>query len=220
MDEALGGGRPEIERLSLQYQRSQGFSCTVLQAADATFARVMAELDAELPDLLHYTGGLEVLEDGELALRLPGDMPLPAEALRSVLSKGRLPFLVMNAPSSAFIAPAFGGEPVEENYWRMLVPGSPSAVFEGHEAFMDLATEMGVGAFIGTFDVPRAKAGTAFVAALHHALATGLPAAEAVLQARKETLKEFPGDPTALQYVLSGDGNLQLWDSRREPVPE
>jgi hypothetical protein len=218
---ARGGGAREIDRLMRQYQGAEGlFSCKVLRGADATFFRIMAELDAGMPDLLHYTGDVGQ-QDGEPFLRLPDGIDiLPAEALRSALSQGRLPFLVMNAPSSAFVPPAFGVSAVEGQYRRMRAPASSSAVFEGQEGFMDLATQMGVGAFIGAFDMPGAQAGTAFMAALHHALASGLPAAEAVLQARKQTLKEFPGDPTALQYVLSGDGNLQLWDSRREAAPE
>jgi hypothetical protein len=81
---------------------------------------------------------------------------------------------------------------------------------------MDLAIRLGVGAFVGTFDRPGAQAGTAFMAALHRALATGLPIADAVLLARKQAHQQFPEDPTALQYVLSGDGELQLWASHRE----
>ncbi|MFL5344976.1 MAG: SIR2 family protein [Hyalangium sp.] len=198
---AQGDGPRELERLVQQYRGVQGFfSCTVLQGGDATFARIMAELDAELPDLLHYTGDVGQM-DGEPTLRLPDGMGLSAEALRSVLSKGRLPFLVMNAPSSAFAL-------------------APSHFFEEREGFMDLATEMGVGAFVGTFDIPGARAGTAFMVELHRALAMGFPAAAAVLQARKETRKQFPDDPTALQYVLSGDGDLQLWDSKREDTED
>ncbi len=213
-----GGGARELEILKRQY-RGVTCLCTVLQGPDATFARIMEELDVELPDLLHYTGDVGQL-DGEPVLKLPGGMDLPAEALRSALSQGRLPFLVVNAPSSAFVAPAFGVSLVEDQYRRMRVPASSSAIFEGREGFMDMAAQSGVGAFVGTFDMPSAKAGTAFMVALHHGLITGLPAAEAVLHARKETLKQFPDDPTALQYVLSGDGNLQLWDSKRENTEE
>ena len=98
----------------------------------------------------------------------------------------------------------------------MRAPPSDAFVFEGREGFMDLATEMGVGAFVGTFDLPGAEAGTAFMASLHRDLITGLPIADAVLRARQEVHKAFPESPTPLQYVLSGDGELQLWDSRRE----
>jgi hypothetical protein len=83
---------------------------------------------------------------------------------------------------------------------------------------MDLASETGVGAFVGTFDLPGAEAGTEFMALLHRDLITGLPIADAVLRARREVHQRFASDPTALQYVLSGDGELQLWDSKREDV--
>jgi hypothetical protein len=211
---AQAEGTREIERLARQYQQAQGVSCTVLQGTEATFARVMAELDTALPDLLHYTGDLGLL-GGELVLKLQGGMDLSAGTLRSVLSQGRLPFLVLNAPSSAFVPPTFGLYPGESRYQRQPVP-APGFVFEGRWGFMDLAVELGVGAFVGAFDMPGAQAGTAFMAALHYALLAGFPIADAVLQARREVHKNFPGDPTALQYVLSGDGDLQLVNSQRE----
>ncbi|MBN1204841.1 MAG: SIR2 family protein [Myxococcaceae bacterium] len=209
---ADGGGARELERLARLYEGAPGLSCKVLMGADATFAHVMAELDDALPDLFHYTGDIGQL-DGELYLNLPGDMDLSLGALRSVLSRGRLPFLVMNAPSSAFAPYAFGVSPVKGGYQRLSVPNSRAAIFEGREGFMGLATQMGVGAFVGAFDRPGARASAGFMVALHRALLTGLPAADAVRAAREETWT--PDDPTALQYVLSGDGDLQLWDSRR-----
>jgi hypothetical protein len=194
-------GPRDLEHLAKLYATSNA-RCTVLQGEDATFERVMAELaaapDSELPDLVYYTG--EVGQIGsELSLKLPGPMDLSAGALRSVLSRGRLPFLVMNAPFSAF---------------ELSLPSSRTAVFEGREGFMDQVIQLGVGAFVGAFDRPGAQASTAFMAALHRALATGSPIAEAVLKARGDTHRQ--DDPTALQYVLSGDGELQLVDSLRE----
>jgi len=215
----LGGGGPhEVEHLAGLY-RADDFACTVLQGDQATFERVMAELAAgkgeELPDLVHYTGEVGLMGT-ELYLKLPGLMELSVGALRSVLSRGRLPILVMNAPSSAFAPYGFGVYPVDEEYQRLPVPTARTAIFEGREGFMEQAIRLGVGAFVGAFDRPGAEAGTAFMATLHRTLATGIPIAEAVLAARKEAHRRFPNDPTALQYVLSGDGDLQLWDSRRE----
>lgn len=213
-----GGGTRELERLAALYS-AEDFACTVLQGDHATFDRVMAELlagpEGELPDLVHYTGHVGRM-GMELYLPLPGLMALSAGALRSVLNRGRLPFLVMDAPSSAFAPYGFGVSPVEEEYPRLPVPLARSAVFEGREGFMDQAIRLGVGAFVGAFDRPGAQAGTVFMAALHRALATGFPIADAVLRARQEAHSQHRDDPTALQYVLGGDGNLQLWDSRRE----
>jgi hypothetical protein len=215
---AGGSGTRELERLAALYPAS-GFTCTVLQGEEATFGRVMTELtaerDDELPDLIHYTGDIGQI-DTELFLRLPGLMALSAGALRSVLSRGRLPFLVMNAPCSAFAPYGLGVSSVKGQYQRLPVPTARTAVFEGREGFMDLAVRQGVGAFVGTFDQPNASAGADFMVALHRALITGLPIADAVLQARKEIHAKLPDDPTALQYVLSGSGHLQLVDSQRE----
>lgn len=217
-----GGGPREVEHLAGLY-RAGDFVCTILQGDQATFERVMAELvagkDEELPDLVHYTGEVGLIGT-ELYLKLPGLMALSAGALRSVLSRGRLPVLVMNAPSSAFAPYGFGVYPVGEEYQRLPVPTARTAIFEGREGFMEQAIRLGVGAFVGAFDRPGNEAGTAFMATLHRALATGFPIAEAVLQARKEAHRQFPDDPTALQYVLSGDGDLQLWDSQREDTQD
>jgi hypothetical protein len=209
-----GGGQQELERLARLYQQVPG--CKVLMGADATFGRIMSELDEALPDLFHYSGDVGQL-DGELYLDLPGDMDLSIGALRSVFNRGQLPFLVMSAPSSAFAPYAFGVHPAKEGYQRLSVPNSRAAIFEGRSGFMDLATQAGVGAFVGTFDKPSAQPGSDFMYALHHALLQAFPAAEAVRHARKETHPKFSEDPTALQYVLSGDGELQL---RRAGVEE
>jgi len=215
---AGASGAGELKRLKDLYPASS-FTCTVLQGDEATFDRVMTELtserDDELPDLVHYTGEIGQL-DSELFWRLPGQMALSAGALRSVLSRGRLPFLVINAPCSAFAPYGLGVYHAKGHSHRLPVPTARAAVFEGHEGFMDLAAQQGVGAFVGTFDQPDASAGATLMVALHRALITGLPIADAVLQARKEVHTRFPRDPTALQYVLSGDGNLQLVDSQRE----
>jgi hypothetical protein len=215
--EGVSGGGGELERLARLYEGVPGFSCTVLRGVDATFARVMGELDDALPDLFHYTGDIGQL-DGELYLNLPGDMDLSLGALRSVFGRGRLPFLVINAPSSAFAPYAFGVTPVKQGYQRLPVPHSRAAIFEGRDGFMGLATQLGVGAFVGAIDKPDANAGRGFMVALHRALLTGLPVSDAVRAARKETWTLE--DPTAFQYVLSGDGELQLWDSRREEGTE
>jgi hypothetical protein len=217
---AAGSGPREVDRLAALYP-AESFSCTVLKGSDATFDRFMGELlEAQegLPDLVHYTGDAGQM-DGELYLDLPGTMDVSAGALRSVLSRGQLPFLVMNAPSSAFAPFAFGVSPAATGYQRLPVPNSRVAIFEGREGFMGLAARMGAGAFVGAFDMPSFEAGSTFMVALHRALISGLPVADAVLGARQETHQKFPDDPTALQYVLSGDGELQLWDSKRQETP-
>ncbi len=204
-----GGGPREIERLARLYEAMPGVSCKVLVGGEATFGRVMRELDDALPDLFHYAGDVGQVE-GELYLDLPGDMDLSMGALRSVFNRGQLPFLVMSTPSSAFAPYAFGVHPAREGYQRLSVPNSRFALFEGRGGFMELATQAGVGAVVGAVDQPRAAAGPGVMYALHHALMQGFPAAEAFRHALRETRRKLPQDPTALCFVLSGDGELQL----------
>jgi hypothetical protein len=213
---AIGGDGPrEVELLARLYEGVPGLSCKVLLGPQATFHRIVSELIDQMPDLLHYTGDVGQ-RNGELCLLLPGGDEIEAEALNSVLNVTSMPFLVMNAPCSAFAPYAFGVYPTEQGYLRLPAPPSRIALLDGRKGFMELATQTGVGAFVGAFDMPGRKAGTTFMVALHRALLTGFPIAEAVFRARQETHQQFPNDPTALQYVLSGDGTLQLVNSQRE----
>ncbi|ADO73151.1 SIR2 family NAD-dependent protein deacylase [Stigmatella aurantiaca] len=199
----------ETERLIQLYQREENVLCTVLRGEQATFNRVMAQLDDGLPDLFHFVGDMGE-EAGEPCLRLAGGMDLSAGVLRSVLSRGRLPFMVLSAPFSAFAPDAFRVPPVKEGTLRAPGPHSWETFFEGRPGFMELATQTGVGAFVGCFGEPRGESGMAFMATLHRELISGTSIAEAVRRARKQSLSVSPEDPTSLQYVLSGDGELRL----------
>ncbi|MDC0708725.1 SIR2 family protein [Stigmatella sp. ncwal1] len=202
-------GTRETERLIQLYQGEENMLCTVLRGDQATFKRIMAQLDNGLPDLFHFVGDMGQ-DEGELCLRLPGGMDLSAGVLRSVLSRGRLPFMVLSAPFSAFAPDAFRVPPVKEGPRRSPVPHSWETFFEGRPGFMELATQTGVGAFVGCFGEPRGDSGTAFMAALHRELIAGTAIAEAVLRARKQSLSQFTDDATPLQYLLSGNGDLRL----------
>jgi hypothetical protein len=204
-----GGGARELERLATVYQAMPEASCTVLTGAEATFDNVMRQLDEALPDLLHFTGDVGQA-DGELFLDLAGEVELSLGALRSVLNRGQLPFLVMNAPSAAFAPYAFGVLPASDGYQRLSMLKSQAAIFEGRAGFMELATQAGVGAFVGSFDMPGSEVSSAFMFALHHALVLRMPIAEAFRHALREVHARFPDEPTVLSYVLSGDGGLLL----------
>jgi hypothetical protein len=202
-------GPREVERLARVYESMPEASCTVLAGAQATFERVTEALDAALPDLLHFTGDVGHGEEG-LSLLLPGEMELSLGALRSVLNRGQLPFLVVNAPSSAFAPSAFGTYFAKSGVLFRPPPKSQAAIFNGSEGFLDLATQAGVGAFVGSFDLPSDEASSAFMYALHHALVLRFPIAEAFRHALKEAHENLPNEPTVFSYVLSGDGDLQL----------
>ncbi|HLL05459.1 MAG TPA: SIR2 family protein [Myxococcaceae bacterium] len=204
-----GSAARELERLVTVYQAMPEASCTVLSGAEATFDNVMKQLDEALPDLLYFTGDVGQA-DGELFLDLAGEVELSLGALRSVLNRGQLPLLVMNAPSAAFAPYAFGVLPASTGYQRLSMLRSQAAIFDGRPGFMELATQAGVGAFVGAFDMPGPEVSSAFMFALHHALVLRMPIAEAFRHALREVHARFPEEPTALSYVLSGDGGLWL----------
>lgn len=207
--------RRELERLHALYAASPS-SCTVLQGSEATFRHAMEALRAEqtdeLPDLVHYTG--ELSQTGFGPCMLLRDGPLPVGALRSVLSQGRLPFLVMNTPSSAYEYLPFLKQ--GRRALRLPLPLLWPDTFDQREGFMELAVQQGVGAFVGAFSWPDVSVGADFMVQLHRALLMGLPIGDAVLQARRELHAKLPDDPTPLLYVLSGDGDLRLARSQRK----
>ncbi len=202
-------GPRELARLARVYEALPEASCTVLAGAEATFERVTESLDDALPDLLHFSGDVGQVE-GELFLDLPGEMELSLGSLRSALNRGQLPFLVVDAPSSAFAPYAFGVHPARDGYQRLFMLKSQAAIFDGRSGFMELATQAGVGAFVGTFDMPSTEASSAFMFALHHALVLRLPIAEAFRHALREAHEKLPGEPTVFSHVLSGDGGLHF----------
>lgn len=205
--------RRELERLHALAAEAP-VSCSVLQGSQATFPRLMEALQAdqldELPDLVHYTGELG-FAGSEPCLQLR-DGPLPLAALRSVLSQGRLPFLVINAPGSAY-GPVF--RQVAQGRLALQLPKPGSYASEAGQGFMGLAMQQGVGAFVGAFSQPDASAGADFMVQLHRALLMGWSIGDAVLQARSELHAKLPSEPTPLLYVLSGDGGLPLVRSPR-----
>lgn len=204
-----GGAARELARLVTVYQAMPEASCTVLSGAEATFENVMKQLEEALPDLLYFTGGVGQA-DGELFLDLAGEVELSLGALRSVLNRGQLPFLVMNSPSAAFAPYAFGVLPSSTGYQRLSMLNSQAALFDGRPGFMELAAQAGVGAFVGAFDMPGSEVSSAFMFALHHALVLRMPVAEAFRHALREAHARFPDEPTVFSHVLSGDGGLAL----------
>ncbi|HRC85241.1 MAG TPA: CHAT domain-containing protein, partial [Thermoanaerobaculia bacterium] len=63
-------------------------------------------------------------------------------------------------------------------------------------------TELGAGAFLGTYWSVRDGKAQTFAEAFYRHFLAGVPIAEAVRWARLELAKRFPGDPTRLAYVL------------------
>lgn len=201
--EVSGEAAQRLQRLAQLYAEARGVSMHVAMGAEATSEQVMALLE-DPPDLFYFvgSGGPGDLEDGELSLALHGDTYLSTGVLRSFLDQRPVPFLVLDVPESAFAPYALLSS--------FKSPSSREFLFKGRQAWLEVATQTGVGAFLGGFATPSAPAGTAFMVALHRELLAGLPIAEAVRRARVETHKAFPEDPAPLQYVLSGDGDLRL----------
>lgn len=175
--------RDVLERLTGIHADARASACERLGGSEAVPERVLERLEAGAYDFLSLAGraGFSL---NEPSLALHGGAPLAASTLRPVLDRSPPAFMMVDAASSAF-------------QWS-------------RDGFLRLATETGVGAFIGGFGTPARAASETFQRRLHQGLAGGETVAEAVLQARLETHRAFPDEPTPLQYVLSGSGDLRL----------
>jgi hypothetical protein len=194
--------RWDVERLARLHQDAALSTCQVIPDGEASPERLLAELDAKPFDVIHLLFGAKPVTDEPSEAFLPFPQGrLGTNGLRSVLSRSPPALLVLDAGASAFPMPQHVMDVV-----RSLRVDRTRA----RSGFMPLAMQTGVGAFLGCMGMPSPEGAAAFALRLHQGLLQGETVAEAVFHARLETHRAFPDDPTALQYVLSGNGNLRL----------
>ncbi|XXF77297.1 SIR2 family protein [Myxococcaceae bacterium GXIMD 01537] len=202
----LGGVRQEIEHIAALHAGSPLTSCTTLLEEDATLERVMDAL-AQEPDLIHFAGHCWYGAD-EAYLLLHGGVHLDASTLRSAISRRAPAFLVLNSHFTAFVPPAVQVSDTASPEASSLEP--LPALPLGRPGFARVAAEVGVGAFVGCFGSPNDRAAEHLAVALHQGLLGGATVAEALHAARRQGLAARPDEPTPLQYILSGYGDLKL----------
>lgn len=199
----------EIQQLIGLYREATPLvQCTLLADETATPDRVLSELLRQPYDLVHYVGDVG-FDSNEPFLYMHKDEPLLASALRPALVRNPPAFLILNSFYSAFIPAGFPAPSQAMGSSKEELPYRPK-LWGGRPGFLQLATETGVGAFVGLCSIPLEGGAEAFALRLHKGLLQGEVVSQAAFQARQEARKRFPDHPTPLQYVLSGYGDLRL----------
>lgn len=200
----LPGARKEAEDVKKVIEaQSEGGAVTLLLGKDATYERVIHEVERGEYDIIHFAG-VASCDDSESFL-LVNDGLVRSSELVSLLNRRPPAFMMLNSELTAFVPPVEGlsGE---------FAARSGNAQWPLHanaRGFDRMAARAGVSAFIGVFrgaleDEPAAKMATA----IYSALLDGLPVAHALLRARKSCV-QF-NDVTGCFYTLSGHPHLRL----------
>lgn len=198
----LAGALDEAAAIADSYQAAGG-SCAVLAGDEATVERLIAEIATARWDVIHFAGH-GWFDDQEAYLVLAGGHRLRASELRSFVSPRPPALLVLNTHFSAFVPPGVG---VTLEGLAGGLELEPRA--HGRDGFTETALEAGAGAVLGTFgsvsDAVAADVGVAF----HQGLLEGLPAAEALRNARAAAPPGDSSDPSGMYYTLSGYPDLR-----------
>jgi hypothetical protein len=204
--QSLLAARKEAEDVkNVIESQSEGGIVTLLLGKEASYERVIREVERGEYDIIHFAGPAEC-DDNESFLMMNDGMVSSSE-LVSLLNKRPPAFMMLNSDQTSFVTPiaGFNGQPEAL---------SVNVVWPLHanvRGFDRMAARAGVSAFIGLFkkgvlDEPAAKMATA----TYSALLKGMPVAHALLQARMDCM-QF-NDVTGCFYILSGHPHLCLAD--------
>lgn len=202
----LHGAQREAERIAeLLRAGGQPHQVTLLNREEATYARLVHEVENGEYDLIHFAG-YAGHEDGEGLLSL-WDGQVTGSELASILNRRPPSLLVLNSHYTAF-APCgiFDHSTASQAGHRAPGTDRPAPAPLG---FMGLAARSGVGAFVGTFNGSLAdEAAMAFADAFYDALLRGELFAHALHHARKAQTNVK--DITGLTYIGSGHAGLNF----------
>jgi hypothetical protein len=200
----LPGARKEIEEVKRVIEaESPGAVVTPLLGKEASYERVLREVERGDYDVIHFAGHAGC--DESESFLMMNDGWVRSSELVSLLNRRPPAFMMLNSELTAFVPPM-------EGFSGGYAGKSRNAEWPLHphaRGFDRLAARAGVSAFIGVFrvgleDEPAAKMATS----TYRALLSGQPAALALLQARKECVQFH--DVTGCFYSLSGHPNLRL----------
>jgi CHAT domain-containing protein len=207
---SLPSARREAEEVKKVIEgQSEGGTVTLLLGKDASYERVIREVERGEYDIIHFAG-VAGCDDSESFLVM-NDGHVRSSELVSLLNRRPPAFMMLNSELTAFVPPieGFSGE------FAARSGNGQWPLHANARGFDRMAARAGVSAFIGVFrgaleDEPAAKLATA----TYSALLDGLPTAQALLRARKDCVRF--NDVTGCFYTLSGHPHLRLADHLRQ----
>ena len=205
---ALPGARAEAQDVKKVIEtRSEGGVVTLLLGKEASYERVIHEVERGNYDIIHFAGHAGC--DESESFLVMNDGLVRSSELVSLLNRRPPAFMMLNSELTAFVPPVRG----ISGGSALGTLGKQWPLYANPRGFDRMAARSGVSAFIGVFrdgllDEPAATLATSTYAAL----LDGLPAAAALLHARKACMKF--NDVTGCFYTLSGHAHLRLAQPR------
>jgi len=184
-------------------------SVTLLMGKDASYERVIREVESGEYDVVHFAGHAGCTDDESFLVMSDGFVR--SSELVSLLNRRPPAFMMLNSEVTAFVPPIVGLTGSQ----RAARPGDGQWPRQVNSRGFDLmAARAGVSAFIGVFrsallDEPAAQ----LAREVYGRLLLGEPAAVALLNARRACVQVR--EATGCFYTLSGHPHLRLADAPR-----
>ena len=205
---ALPGAQAEAEQIVDMYQRTPKTEVTWFTGSEATFSRIAQTLRRTAFDVIHFAG--HAWADHEDAyLLLAGSEQLRANETRSLLSSRPPAVMFINSHLSAFV-------PLGFDLTRTAADSAPdqdehyTSTGSGRVGFTEMATNVGVGAFVGGLGQISDRAATEMGVQVHSRLLAGNAISEALRGARNAVAQTDEDDGTWAHYILSGRSDVRL----------
>ena len=203
--QALPGARDEVVEIESILRRvSADNVVTTLLGADAHTRAVVREIESGDYDVVHFAG--HAWYDERQAYLWLSDGAVFASELASILNRRPPALLVLNSHYTAYVPVGIRDDP------RAGVASSSAEAVEiaGRQArgFARIAGRAGVGAYLGCVAPPSDPNAAEVAIDLYRRLATGIPVAQALHEARVTTCSM--DDASALFYSLTGRPEITL----------
>ncbi|MFN0059598.1 MAG: SIR2 family protein [Planctomycetota bacterium] len=182
---------------------------THLEQGEATYARLIHEVETGDYDIIHFAGHAWFSRD-ESQLYL-WDGIVGASELGSLFNRRPPALLVLSTHHTAFVLPGLSerGEFVARN---QLHPPGVDRTAPAVRGFAGMAMRAGVSAFLGCIASPGDEVCAQLVSRLYRELLDGAPVAFALREARRRTVQV--NDITGMLFVLSGYAETRLTPGR------
>lgn len=206
---SLPGARKEAELIVEMYRRAPDTEVTALIGTEASFSQIAHTMRQAAYDVIHFTGHAWADEDDAFLVLADAERLRPNEA-RSLLSSRPPAVMFINSHLAAFVPLGFNLSRWDRESQVFAEKEAQPPTGTERAGFTEMATNVGVGAFIGGLGAIGDESATLIGVEVHKRLLAGLSVADALRDARKVVAAERPGDTTWAQYVLSGRPDVRV----------